>query len=72
MLVDDYKDPKAWAQVILRVISDKDLQQKISLGATDSGKKYSWYNRGEAISDFILENIWALKIIFIPFCIIVA
>ena len=49
-------NPRAFAEGIARVLSDKAFSQKISRRALEDVKKYTWENRARNILDFIQKN----------------
>lgn len=49
--------PQIWAKAISRIITDKELNAKITAQAFADAKKYTWPKRGEIISDFINQLI---------------
>ena len=58
LLVDADK-PEQWTSAISRVLSDKQLAEKLHDGAMATGRRYTWAERGKTIHAF-LERIYAI------------
>ncbi len=49
--------PEGWAEAIQIVMADKNLVQRIVVGAQETKKNYTWEKRGENIARFIDQTI---------------